>query len=102
MNHEEVFVQAFIVPDKQTRYLWLLASRKRRDMFLDRLNHHLDYEPAIAVRVPPDQQTLERIEAMLRKRGAPSENSASRSVGEPATSFSDLLFHHRYAVLLSS
>src|SRR6185436_18322032 len=85
-----------------SRYLWLLVSRKRRDMFLDRLNHQLDYDPAFAVRVPPAHQTVERIEALLRKCGAPSENSASRSVGEPAASFSNLLFRHRYAVLLSS
>jgi hypothetical protein len=71
MDHEEAFVQAFIVPDKQSRYLSLLASRKRRDMFLDRLNHHLDYDPAFAVRVSPEQQTAERIETLLRKRGAP-------------------------------
>jgi hypothetical protein len=71
INHEEAFVQAFIVPDKQSRYLSLLASRKRRDMFLDRLNHHLDYDPTFAVRVPPEQQTAERIETLLRKRGAP-------------------------------
>src|SRR5437016_7970597 len=51
MNHEEAFVQAFIVPDKQSRYLSLLASRKRRVEFLDRLNHHLDYDPSFAVRV---------------------------------------------------
>ena len=71
MNHEEAFVQAFIVSDKQSRYLSLLASRKRRDMFLDRLNHHLDYDPAFATRIPSAQQTAERIEALLRKRGAP-------------------------------
>ena len=71
MSHEEAFVQAFIVPDKQSRYLSLLGSRKRRAGFLDRLNHHLDYDPAFAVRVPSDQQTADRIEALLRKRGAP-------------------------------
>ena len=71
MSHEEAFVQAFIVPDKQSRYLSLLASRKRRGVFLERLNHQLDYDPAFAARVPPEQQTAERIEALLRKRGAP-------------------------------
>jgi hypothetical protein len=71
MNHEEAFVSAFIVPDKQSRYLLLLASRKRRDVFLDRLNHHLDYDPAFAVRVPPEQQTAQGIEALLRKKDAP-------------------------------
>lgn len=71
MNQEEAFVQAFIVPDKQSRYLSLLASRKRRAVFLDRLNHHLDYDPKVVTRVPPDRQTADRIEALLRKLGAP-------------------------------
>ena len=71
MSQEEAFVHAFIVPAKQARYLDQLASRKRRDLFLDRLNHQLDYEPAFGVRVPPNQQTAAGIEVLLRKKGAP-------------------------------
>lgn len=71
MSHEEAFVQAFIVPEKRSRYLSLLANRKRRAEFLDRFNHHLDYDPALAIRIAPNQQTVDRIEALLRKRGAP-------------------------------
>ena len=71
ISHEEAFVRAFIVPDKQARYLDQLASRKRRDLFLNRLNHALDYDPAFAIHVAPSQQTATSIGALLRKRGAP-------------------------------
>ena len=82
MSHEEAFVRAFIVPDKQSRYLDQLASRKRRGLFLDRLNHALDYDPAFATRVPPSQQTAISIEALLRKRGAPDTCHTISSLAE--------------------
>jgi hypothetical protein len=71
MNQEEAFVRSFVFPDKQARYLEKLASSKQRGAFLDRLNHHLDYDPSFASRVPPSQQTAAKIELLLRKRGAP-------------------------------
>jgi hypothetical protein len=71
MNPEEAFVRSFIFPDKQARYLEMLVSPKRRNGFLDRLNHHLDYDPSFANRVPPNQQTAGNIELLLRKHGAP-------------------------------
>jgi hypothetical protein len=73
MSHEEAFVQAFILPDKRSRYLSMLGSRKRRGGFLDRINHSLDYDSAFAVPIPPAEQTAAAIEALLRKRGAPDE-----------------------------
>ena len=72
MSHEEAFVRAFIVADKQERYVDLLASPKRRHGFLDRLNHHLDYDPAFAAPVPTSEQTASGIERLLRQRGAPN------------------------------
>ena len=71
MEHEEAFVQAFILPDKQARYLAKLSSRKHRGGFLDRLNHHLDFDPAFATQVPAADQWAQKIEATLRSRGAP-------------------------------
>jgi hypothetical protein len=71
MNHEEAFIRGFIVADKQERYLWLLASSNRRSGFLDRLNHHLDYDPALATHVPAGEQTASGIGRLLRQRGAP-------------------------------
>ncbi|HEY3856750.1 MAG TPA: hypothetical protein VGO67_20385 [Verrucomicrobiae bacterium] len=71
MNQEEAFVRSFILLDKQSRYLEMLASPKRRDGFLDCLNHHLDYDPSYAIQVPSSQQKAASIEALLRQRGAP-------------------------------
>jgi hypothetical protein len=70
MNHEEAFVKAFIDSDKQSRYLEMLANQKRRNTFLVRFAHHLDYIPSLAVQIPPAQQTSEQIYKLLRKRGA--------------------------------
>jgi hypothetical protein len=47
-----------------------LASRKNRGLFLDRLNHALDFDPAFASRIPSAQQTVTTIETLLRKKGA--------------------------------
>ncbi len=71
MTHEEAFVRAFILTEKQERYLELLASPRRRHGFLDRLNHHLDYDPALATHVPAFDQTASCIGRLLRQRGAP-------------------------------
>jgi hypothetical protein len=71
VSHEEDFVRAFIVPEKQERYLALLSSPKRRHGFLDRLNHNADYDAQFASHVPPSQQSAAAIERLLRQRGAP-------------------------------
>jgi hypothetical protein len=71
VSHEEGFVRAFIVPDKQERYLALLSSRKRRHGFLDRLNHNTDYDAQFASHVPSSEQSASAIERLLRLRGAP-------------------------------
>jgi hypothetical protein len=71
VTHEEAFVRAFIIPQKRARYLSQLASAKRRSLFLERLNHSLDYDPALAERVPSNHQDAATIEVMLRRRGAP-------------------------------
>lgn len=68
-SHEAAFVRAFIVANKRSRYLTLLASKRRRE-FLQRLDHQLDYEPSLARRIPAEQQSNESIEALLCERGA--------------------------------
>ena len=70
-DHEESFVRAFIVPDKQKRYLEKLASRRNRKDILMRLDHALDYSPKFATRIPPPEQTAALIFDRLRKQGAP-------------------------------
>jgi hypothetical protein len=73
VNHEEAFVRAFVVSEKQARYLALLSAPKRRPSLLNRLNHQLflDVDPALAVRIESQQQTPKGIEMLLRKKGAP-------------------------------
>lgn len=70
-GHEEAFINAFIVKDKRDRYFQLISSPKRRHAFLDRLNHQLDFDPSYSILVPPPDQTVDGVEGILRKRGAP-------------------------------
>lgn len=58
-EQEAAFVKAFIVKEKQERYLQLLASPKRRREILDRFNHNLDFDPKYAAIVPKELRTLE-------------------------------------------
>jgi hypothetical protein len=68
MDHEEAFVSAFIVPEKQTRYLEFLRKPKRRAEILDRLCHFFDFVPQLAT--PIDRSS--GLVSSLRKRGAGS------------------------------
>ena len=67
---EEAFVKAFIMKDKQERYLQFLASPKRRREILDRFNHNLDFETKYAALVPKEMRTAERVAYLLRRQGA--------------------------------
>lgn len=72
MDHETAFVKAFIKREKWARYLQLLANRRRREEILVRLNHKLDYLPALATEVPEDQDYPGALERLLRAQGAPA------------------------------
>lgn len=67
---EEAFVRAFIVPDKQDRYLQLLASPSRRKKILGVLYHSLDTISQRATRIENRDHTSERVEQLLRRKGA--------------------------------
>ncbi len=69
-NQEAAFVKAFIVKDKQERYLQLLASPKRRREILDRFNHNLDFDPKYASVVPKELWTVDQLAHLLKARGA--------------------------------
>jgi hypothetical protein len=71
MHHEEAFVRAFILPEKQARYLKLLKDPKRRGDILGRLNHHVDYDPSLATEVAGADAYVENLERVLRSKGAP-------------------------------
>jgi hypothetical protein len=71
MEHEQAFVRAFIVADKQARYLAKLSSSSRRRDITARLYHSFDYDPKYVAQIPPGEQTTQAIFARLRKLGAP-------------------------------
>jgi hypothetical protein len=72
-EHEQAFVRAFVVADKQERYLTKLGSKRHRKELLSRLHHNLDYEPRFATQVPSAEQSASRILERLRKLGAPAQ-----------------------------
>jgi hypothetical protein len=62
-KHETAFVNAFILRERRERYRTQLSSRKKRGLFLDRLNHRFSHDlddryvrasPSIAI--PPADQ----------------------------------------------
>ena len=65
-EQEAAFVKAFIVQDKQERYLRLLASPKRRRDILDRFNHNLDFKPEYAELIPQELRTADKVAGLLR------------------------------------
>ena len=67
---EEAFVHAFIVPGKRGRYLQLLASPSRRKKILGALYHSLDVIPERTTRIENRDHTSERVEQLLRRKGA--------------------------------
>lgn len=68
--HEQAFVEAFIDPVRRERYLSLLASPKRRQMVLERLNHQLDLRADLEIQVLANA-TDSGIVAALRDRRSP-------------------------------
>ena len=71
MNPEELFVRAFIVPEKRSRYLESLKNPQRRRDILARLNHHVDYDTSLATEVFGADAYVENLERLLRSKGAP-------------------------------
>ncbi len=70
MDHERLFVKAFLRSEKQARWAQFLASAKRRREILDRLSHDLPYQAALAAVVPSHQDFPEELERLLRAKGA--------------------------------
>jgi hypothetical protein len=69
--HEEQFARTFIIPEKRARYLSLLESTRGRSKLLNGFNHCHDLDPRFAKLIPPHQQSVQSIEALLRQKGAP-------------------------------
>jgi hypothetical protein len=70
LEQETAFVEAFIVPQKRERYKTLLANPKKRQDILERLNHVLDFIPALAQEVSPLRFRNPGVAALLTQQGA--------------------------------
>lgn len=67
---EEMFVRAFIVPDKRDRYLQMLAHPSKRKKILGLLYHNLDAMTSRTTRIENRDHTPKAVERLLRQKGA--------------------------------
>ncbi len=70
-QHEESLVRALIAPGRQEQFLRRLANPKTRGKILRKLAHFQDLDPRFAHRIPPSEQTTDKIYALLKGKGAP-------------------------------
>lgn len=69
-EHEIAFVRTFCAASRRERYLKLLESQKGRSKFRHLLYHNIELLQSVLIRIPNRLQTVEEIEAELRRRGA--------------------------------
>jgi hypothetical protein len=69
---EQALVRAFILPERRSRWLELLASRKGRGRLMKALAHEVPLDPRFAHLLPSGQQSSMKIETILLSKGAPS------------------------------
>jgi len=81
-QHESALIAAFVAPTKRSRLRSLLRLPRRRRQVLEQLAHFRSLDPRWVVPIASSDQHANRIEAILRSRGAPescyvvSENTA--------------------------
>ena len=69
-NREEVFVRAFIIPEKRQRYLDFLANPRKRDKILRDLYHRLSTIDEWTTKIASRDCFPEPLEHLLRQKGA--------------------------------
>ncbi len=69
--HEEMFARSFIVSEKKDRYLSLLDSIKGRKKIVSGLDHCPDLDMRFATLIPTGSQSVDSVEKMLKRKGAP-------------------------------
>jgi hypothetical protein len=72
MNHEELLIKKFVHPDRQERFLALLANPKGRKKLLAMLAHGVKLDSRFAKKIPANQHSVAEIEKELKSKGAPS------------------------------
>jgi len=70
MNHEEATIKAFVVPNRQERYLAFLSNPKRRAKFTTELAHFKALDFTYAKIIPAVQQNASSIAKLLTSKGA--------------------------------
>jgi hypothetical protein len=70
-EHERQLIRAFILPERQDRYMELLARPKRRRDITDALAHFKHLDMRYAVQIPGPQRRAEGILDLLKSKGAP-------------------------------
>jgi hypothetical protein len=70
-EHEEALVRAFIIPQRQSRYLELLPNPRRRQDVIRQLAHFKHVDIRFVVPIPPSQSGYAGILGILRGKGAP-------------------------------
>ena len=70
-EHERQLIRAFILPQRQGRYLELLAKPKRRKDIVDALAHFKHLDMRYAVQIPGPQRRASGILELLQSKGAP-------------------------------
>jgi hypothetical protein len=70
-KHQELLTRAFLIPQRQERYLWLFANPRRRKDVLRELAHfkHLDYRWTIPI--PSNSRLKPELLSLLKSKGAP-------------------------------
>ena len=68
-DHEEAVIKAFVVPDKQERFLGFISNAKRRDKFLRELAHFRHLNPRFITPIPTRDHTPGALVSLLRGKG---------------------------------
>lgn len=64
---EEAFIRQFILPERQERWLYMLASAKQRKKQLHRLNHHFEFRADEIRSLPLHNYDCTEISELLKK-----------------------------------
>jgi len=70
-EHERQLIEAFILPQRRSRYLEFLARPKHRKKIISELPHFKHLDPRSVVSIPPREQHWKNIRALLLSMGAP-------------------------------
>jgi hypothetical protein len=70
-EHERGIILSFIAPERQNRYLEILAKPKRRNDITASLAHFKHLDMRYAVQIRPPQRRASEILKLLKLKGAP-------------------------------